>query len=1230
MPLNITQSHQIETLFYKFAFDIQQHQQAIFNLHHVVTPNPAVKQWLIQRISQHFGVCSQIQWHQNVNELEWFLYQVVAQDKDQVRKANLPRVVMKWQIYQCLLKFIDKPSNQVPEHHDMYGLIQRIYHYCEHISDELQARLRRQQMAYWLSEQIAQIFRHYMRYRPDWLIKWSSGIPLNVESLLNQQDQPIPLQMEKAVELEGWQRALWKHLFAEYYQRIVDIKDDFFVQDNLAQQLPECIYIFTLLDLAPTEWAFLRRLSHYTRIEIYHFSATQEYWADSVDPRWKAEQDEKIRQRLLAKFPEKNLQQIQDYIYAEYGFDAQLREDRHPILTRFGKQARDNFSLLADLSGGEHGGEWTDLFGQVVLEEGVFDFQEEIIFSENLLGRLQQDIFYLMNPESKGFHLDVQDKSIQFHVCHSTLRQLEVLKEQLNLWLAESTVEQPRHLHDVLVLAPDIQELEPFIRRVFVGKDSPAINITGILPLHIRALWQAFIFPITWVRGRFTLDDVLDWLNLSAIKQFYQLNDVQIERIGFLLNQAGFKRGFDAQHLKATLSEYDQDFRYSFKYALDRLAMSLAIGMESVCPVVLDDEQNPYIVSMQGVQYDDFALIVILLEMYQYFHERRDWLEQHDILVENWLQKLLQEIQQFQKKNVDSTDVLQKVIKQYDRMLSLTYNYEQLTNTTTGYTLKQLKLPLWDILQEIQSQLESLQDDMSFTGRINFSQIGKIRPLPYKLIILLNMDNGVFPNRDYPKAFDLLNYVRPKLGDRSRLEDHQGAFLDAILQAQQQVWFFYTGFDVDSGEILDPSSVLIEFQRHLAQIIYHQDVVNDVDLQGLKVAEHLAPLYYVHSAQPFIAEGYLNPQIIRQQDDWFNIAQVLYQPDTPIYPTFQQIDSDIWSRFLQTPIYPPLTHFDELVNKYQLDTQQIIQINANYWIKLLRFPALLYLDYFNISNHQGDKHLIPFEPLILNHLEQYQLLDRLLEQNKAFDQQHIDLHFEPNLPVGKIKQVYWQNEVALQQEMLHKLMQYQVTTEVSHQIWQWHNIQFNLLCPKDKTCQIWGRVFATSGKGKHRLAIWLEYLLWIASLELGHVGADYQMVCVFKDQVIIQKGIHSNQAQHMILQWLDLYFAGQRQPLLLPADLLLDEQKFNSQLAEDKVLWHENHLNEQGMALAYKLWSTIPFEMSYIKESNIQHHDWQLLLQHVDSEALLYKTLQQYSRLYAPIWQFQYVDGESS
>lgn len=1232
MSLNITQSHQIETLFQVLALQLQQPSSTIFDLRHIVIPNLAVKQWLIQRIAQQFGICSQIYWHQNVNELQWFLYQAVEQDKDKVRRANLPRVVMKWQIYQYLLTMVQSAQMDLTsEQHVFEPIIQRIYDYSQTIIDEQQARLKRQQMAYWLSHQITHVFQQYMRYRPTWVQLWTHNQPLNIEPLL-QQDSDIPAeymqqQLNKAQKLASWQQALWFSLFAEHHTTIEQIKQQFFYTANLTEQLPSTIYIFTLLDLAPSEWQFLQQLAQHTQVEVYHLTVTQEYWADSVDPRWKAQHDLKLKQRLQAKYQKNIADDIGAYQFnVEQGFDAQLREDRHPILTRFGKQARDNFSLLVELSGGESGGEWTDLFGQYSDDGEILN--EEPEFASTLLGQLQQDIFYLMRPEPQSYVLSPDDTSIQIHACHSTLRQLEILKEQLMLWLAQHTPQQPRYLHDILVLVPNIQDVEPLIRSVFVGKDSPPISISGIVPLPIRTVWQSLIFPMIWSRGRFTLDDLIDWLNLSATKRYYQLKDEQIERIAQLLQSAGFRRGFDAIHLRQTLEQNDHDYRYSFKYALDRLAMGVAVDRENICPVTLEQWQNPYIMSSADVHLTDAELIGILLEIYQRFAERRDYLERYDVLAERWLAILLDDIQQLQQKGVEYTQQLYQVVKQYDRMLSLTYNYEQMEQES--FSLKNLYLPLWDILQEIQQKLESLQEDIQFTGKICFGQIGKVRLLPYQLIVLLNMDSGVFPNREYPQVFDLLHYVRNQLGDRSRLEDHQGAFLDAILHAQQQVWFFYTAFDVENSELLEPSTVLLEFVQYLEQVIqqpnYEQHDETDSFLtKELGVSTALEPIYYRHSAQPFIPASYSKYAAKRPFSHWYALAQILnHGVQSQNFNVFQSVSMEMWDLLLSQKLYETPRQWLELIQRYQLDTQQVIQLNSRHWAKELRHPAQLFLKHFNISNQQGDEHLHAFEPLILNSLEKYQVLDRIMQQHDEqaiqFDSTQIDLHLEPLLPVGKLKYSYWQDTVNIYQQMQQILHKLDLTeTPTLQKIWQFApQLQFTCTLPQDLSTTIWARILPNSLSASQRLAVWIDYLLWLAYLDADETSRDYHMVCVFKNGVLTQSGLSSDEAKQQLLAWLDLYFAGQRMPIILPAGLLLDKD------IKKEQDWQDGTLNPQVYESLDKKRNNSFHHNTYIKEHEAEHPDWQLVLQgFTQSQALFYRCLEQYSHLYYPIWQHQ-------
>lgn len=128
------------------------------------------------------------------------------------------------------------------------------------------------------------------------------------------------------------------------------------------KKLPQQLLIFTLLDLPPMQLEFLRRLGQYLDIYILHYNPSQEYWADSVDPNWKARYDLRVKERFIAKNPKASDADIEQF-FQEFtlNFNAEQRESRHPLLTRFGKQARDHFSLLSNLSSGEDG-VWADAF----------------------------------------------------------------------------------------------------------------------------------------------------------------------------------------------------------------------------------------------------------------------------------------------------------------------------------------------------------------------------------------------------------------------------------------------------------------------------------------------------------------------------------------------------------------------------------------------------------------------------------------------------------------------------------------------------------------------------------------------------------------------------------------------------------------------------------------------------------------------------------------------------
>src|SRR5690606_6527592 len=114
---------------------------------------------------------------------------------------------------------------------------------------------------------------------------------------------------------------------------------------------------------------------------------------------------------------------------------------------------------------------------------GLDDREEKVdsdpgsVFDPGLLRRLQSDLFH--RRAAPGFPLrdalDRGDPSLQVHACHTRLRELQVLHDQLRALFEPDSPEgrrfdPPLQPREVAVLAPDIDPYLPYLDAVFGGR----------------------------------------------------------------------------------------------------------------------------------------------------------------------------------------------------------------------------------------------------------------------------------------------------------------------------------------------------------------------------------------------------------------------------------------------------------------------------------------------------------------------------------------------------------------------------------------------------------------------------------------------------------------------------------------------------------------------------------------------------------------------------------------
>lgn len=136
-------------------------------------------------------------------------------------------------------------------------------------------------------------------------------------------------------------------------------------------------------------------------------------------------------------------------------------------------------------------------------------------------------------------------------------------------------------------------------------------------------------------------------------------------------------------------------------------------------------------------------------------------------------------------------------------------------------------------------------------GGVTFSSLTSLRGLPYRVVCLLGMDDGVLPSLARADEFDLMA-VLPKLGDRQRRDDERNLFLDLLLAARDRLLIAYTGRSIRDNAPLPPAALVDELLDHLALVTAGPDAAPDA------VEAARRAFIVEHPLQPFAA-AYFEP-----------------------------------------------------------------------------------------------------------------------------------------------------------------------------------------------------------------------------------------------------------------------------------------------------------------------------------------------------------------------------------
>jgi exodeoxyribonuclease V gamma subunit len=395
-----------------------------------------------------------------------------------------------------------------------------------------------------------------------------------------------------------------------------------------------------------------------------------------------------------------------------------------------------------------------------------------------MLGRLQTDLREDRSPTTAE-----PDDTVQVHACHGPARQVEVLREVLLRLFEDDATLEPR---DVLVLCPDVETFAPLISAAFgLGPGLPHPGNALRVRLADRSLRQTnplldtVAALLELAQSRVTASQVLDLAATPGVRRLFAFTDEELERIRDWVARSGVRWGIGP----GTRRPYGMDgvAQNTWRAGLDRVLLGVTTSEDE--PVWLD-----LALPLDDVGSSDIDLAGRLAELLDRLEAVLSALNgEHP--VGHWVQTLSQALEMLTA--TDAADAWQ-----------LGQARSELAEAAEGGTSP---VRLADVRAMLADRLRGRPTRANFrTGNLTVCTLVPMRSVPHRVMVLLGLDDGVFPRTSGIDGDDVLAR-EPCVGERDvRSEDRQ-LLLDALMSAGERLVVLYTGADPVSGAPRPPA-----------------------------------------------------------------------------------------------------------------------------------------------------------------------------------------------------------------------------------------------------------------------------------------------------------------------------------------------------------------------------------------------------------------------------------------
>lgn len=621
-----------------------------------------------------------------------------------------------------------------------------------------------------LADSLAKVYDRCLLYRPQLIREWESTKPASDRK-------------------HCWQMRLWQRLIQDdpkplHWANAILAFRQTLRPESVPDNWPKRTFFFGLSSFSPSYLEFLETLQEADRkgtfdLNLFILSPSSQYWSALRTPR------------------EVNRRDELDIEAGDGHFDF-----GNELVAAWARAGRSSFDRL------------------------VSENEEEIDCYEtgdkdSRLAEVQRDILELI-PAIEGAKAHEgafdEDDSLQIHVCHSAMREAEVLHDRLLDIMHRDHLVSPA---DILVLTPDTAVHGPAIKAVFESEERIPVRIARPGQADSSTV-RAFLDLLCLPGSRYEAQRTLAPLDSAAVRARFGIEEASLPVIRQWIRDAGIRWGIDAEH-RSDEGLLDRT-ENSWRAGLERLLIGYAVADDdgSVCDLVpcpikgiggLDPGTGDYERLGGFVSYCERIFALRDLSDRGKKRRAREWSDELHRIVDRFFCAPAYT----QRSGFDILDDIEEIRGLIDRFLKEATPCPSNDSSSKEQASPEESMPI--DFAVVRNVIEKMVDgaateSVRLADAATVMSLAQGRIFPAKVVCVVGMNDGAFPRNPSIPTFDLVA-ANPQEGDQDlRLED-RFAFLEALLAARDCFIVSHTGRNLRNDEAIPPSILVGEWIDYL-------------------------------------------------------------------------------------------------------------------------------------------------------------------------------------------------------------------------------------------------------------------------------------------------------------------------------------------------------------------------------------------------------------------------------